>query len=177
MWPGNRTKGKNSKGGKNEWMEIFIFSSQNHLFWLQNSSPASDRVSAIIWEGNECKKMDMSVLEISGIIMSRVRFNKFSEFSKDLFYNQQLFHCRRKWQPTPVFLPGKSHGQRILVDCSPWDHKESGTTEHTGTHSYFRLYLMIKTLTLFLRHKYVYLKFCSQFSLGSVFLNLLQRSL
>ncbi|KAB1274868.1 putative homeodomain transcription factor 1 [Camelus dromedarius] len=44
----------------------------NHLFWLQNSSPASDRVSAIIWEGNECKKMDMSVLEISGIIMSRV---------------------------------------------------------------------------------------------------------
>lgn len=46
---------------------------QNHLFWLQNSSPASERVSAIIWEGNECKKMDMSVLEISGIIMSRVR--------------------------------------------------------------------------------------------------------
>uniref|UniRef100_F6PS93 Putative homeodomain transcription factor 1 n=1 Tax=Callithrix jacchus TaxID=9483 RepID=F6PS93_CALJA len=45
---------------------------QSHLFWLQNSSPASDRVSAIIWEGNECKKMDMSVLEISGIIMSRV---------------------------------------------------------------------------------------------------------
>ncbi|XP_037356901.1 protein PHTF1 isoform X1 [Talpa occidentalis] len=45
---------------------------QNHLFWLQNSSPASDRVSAIIWEGTECKKMDMSVLEISGIIMSRV---------------------------------------------------------------------------------------------------------
>ncbi|XP_069933947.1 protein PHTF1 isoform X5 [Oryctolagus cuniculus] len=45
---------------------------QNHLFWLQNSSPASDRVSAIIWEGNECKKMDMSVLEMSGIIMSRV---------------------------------------------------------------------------------------------------------
>uniref|UniRef100_A0A8C0XAT1 PHTF1/2 N-terminal domain-containing protein n=1 Tax=Castor canadensis TaxID=51338 RepID=A0A8C0XAT1_CASCN len=45
---------------------------QNHLFWLQNSSPASDRVSAIIWEGNECKKMDMSVLEISGVIMSRV---------------------------------------------------------------------------------------------------------
>ena len=27
---------------------------------------------------------------------------------------------RRKWQPTPVFLPGKSHGQRSLVDCSSW---------------------------------------------------------
>ena len=31
-------------------------------------------------------------------------------------------------QPTPVFLPGKSHGQRSLVGYSPWDHKESDTT-------------------------------------------------
>ena len=38
---------------------------------------------------------------------------------------------RRKWQPTPVFLPGKSHGQRSLVGYSPWGHKELDTTEHT----------------------------------------------
>ena len=31
---------------------------------------------------------------------------------------------RRKWQPTPVFLPGKSHGWRSLVGCSPWGRKE-----------------------------------------------------
>ena len=30
---------------------------------------------------------------------------------------------RRKWQPTPVFLPGESHGQRSLADCSLWGHK------------------------------------------------------
>ena len=36
---------------------------------------------------------------------------------------------RRKWRPTPVSLPGKSHGQRSLVGCSPWGRKESGTTE------------------------------------------------
>ena len=36
---------------------------------------------------------------------------------------------RRKWQPTPVSLPGKSHGQRSLVGCSPWGRKESGTYE------------------------------------------------
>ena len=30
---------------------------------------------------------------------------------------------RRKWQPAPVFLPGKSHGQRNLVGYSPWGHK------------------------------------------------------
>ena len=32
---------------------------------------------------------------------------------------------RKKWQPTPVFLPGKSHGQRSLAGYSPWDCKES----------------------------------------------------
>ena len=36
---------------------------------------------------------------------------------------------RRKWQPTPVFLPGKSHGRRSLVGYSPWGRKESDTTE------------------------------------------------
>ena len=33
-----------------------------------------------------------------------------------------------EWQPTPVFLPGESHGQRILVGYSPWGHKELDTT-------------------------------------------------
>ena len=37
---------------------------------------------------------------------------------------------RRKWQPTPVFLPGISHGQRSLAGYSPWGCKESDMTEH-----------------------------------------------
>ena len=49
---------------------------------------------------------------------------------------------RRKWQPTPAFLPGKFHGQRSMVGCSPWGHKESDTTEwlntHTHTHSGYK---------------------------------------
>ena len=36
---------------------------------------------------------------------------------------------RREWQPTPVVLPGKSHGQRSLVGYSPWGCKESDLTE------------------------------------------------
>ena len=40
---------------------------------------------------------------------------------------------RRKWQPTPVFLPEKSHGQRSLAGYSSWDHKESDTTEGLST--------------------------------------------
>ena len=35
---------------------------------------------------------------------------------------------RRKWQPTPVFLPGKSHGQKSLAGYSPWVSKESDMT-------------------------------------------------
>ena len=38
---------------------------------------------------------------------------------------------RRKWQPTPVLLPGESHGQRSLVGYSPWGRKESDMTEVT----------------------------------------------
>ena len=37
--------------------------------------------------------------------------------------------CRRAWQPTPLFLPGESHGQRSLVGYSPRSHKESDTTD------------------------------------------------
>ena len=42
-----------------------------------------------------------------------------------------LMNWRRKWQPTPVFLPVESHGQRSLVGCSPWGRTESDTTEAT----------------------------------------------
>ena len=37
----------------------------------------------------------------------------------------------RKWQPTPVFLPGKFHGQRHLAGCSSWGYSKSDTVEHT----------------------------------------------
>ncbi|MED6270144.1 hypothetical protein CHARACLAT_007006, partial [Characodon lateralis] len=45
----------------------------SQLNWLQACHPSKDRVSAIIWEQGECKKADMSVLEISGIILTRVK--------------------------------------------------------------------------------------------------------
>ena len=40
----------------------------------------------------------------------------------------------RQWHPTPVLLPGKSHGRKSLVGCSPWDRKESDTTERLYFH-------------------------------------------
>ena len=41
---------------------------------------------------------------------------------------------RRRWHPTPVFSPGKSHGQRSLVGCNPWGRKESDMTEWLHFH-------------------------------------------
>ena len=42
----------------------------------------------------------------------------------------------RKWQPTSIFLPGNSHGQRSLAGYSPWGHNESDMTEHPHTHAH-----------------------------------------
>ena len=58
---------------------------------------------------------------------------------------------RRAWQPTPVCLPGESHGQRSLVGYSPWGHKEldmTKATSHTHTHE---LWTKLENLPDFLK--------------------------
>ena len=45
-----------------------------------------------------------------------------------------IWYVVRQWHPTPVLLPGKSHGWRSLVGCSPWGCKESDTTERLHIH-------------------------------------------
>ena len=44
---------------------------------------------------------------------------------------REASYCRRKWQPTPVFLPGESQGWGSLVGCRLWGRTESDTTEAT----------------------------------------------
>ena len=49
-----------------------------------------------------------------------------------------LYHWRREWQPSPVFLPGESHGQRSLAGHGPWDLRESDmieVTKHARKHN------------------------------------------
>ena len=48
--------------------------------------------------------------------------------------NNSKRRWRRKWHPTPVLLPEKSHGRRSLVGCSPWGRKESDMTERIHFH-------------------------------------------
>ena len=54
----------------------------------------------------------------------------------EFFVSCQYIFWRRQWQPTPVFLPGKSHGRKRLVGCSPWGRTESDTTEVTQQQQY-----------------------------------------
>ena len=51
-----------------------------------------------------------------------------------LLHGNSKIYWRRRWHPTPVLLPGKSHGWRSLVGCSPWGHKESDMTEQLHFH-------------------------------------------
>ena len=55
---------------------------------------------------------------------------------------------RRKWQPTPIFLPGESHGQRSLVGDSPWGRKKSDTTEQLSMHVCTFVNRPLKTLLI-----------------------------
>ena len=50
---------------------------------------------------------------------------------------REYMYKYRQWQPTPVQLPGKSHGRRSLIGCNPWGLEESDTTEQL--HFYFSL--------------------------------------
>ena len=67
-------------------------------------------------------------------------FEIFQEWPFSLIFLQvhfplcRLFMWRRQWHPTPVLLPGKSHGRRSLVGCNPWGCKEPDTTEWLHFH-------------------------------------------
>ena len=56
---------------------------------------------------------------VYGVTQSRTRLMPLSK-SSSLMVEDREIEQRRQWYPTPVLLPGKSHGQRSLVGCSPW---------------------------------------------------------
>ena len=61
---------------------------------------------------------------VYGVTKSQTRLSDFT-------LTFTVMHWRRKWQPTPVFLPGESQGWGSLVGCCLWDHTESDMTEVT----------------------------------------------
>ena len=62
-----------------------------------------------------------------GTLLNTLWWSKWERNPKKRDYTHTYW--RRQWHPTPVLLPGKSHGRRSLVGCSPWGLKKSDTTE------------------------------------------------
>ena len=98
-----------------------------------------------------CKFKPMETQKYSGKKKNSRKFHKetlnllcpgsvYTAFTLCLQLFTQHLHCirhykhRRQWHPTPVLLPGKSHGRRSLVGCSPWGCKESDMTEQLHFH-------------------------------------------
>ena len=72
----------------------------------------------------------------------RARLQSESDTTERLHFHFLLFtfmHWRRKWQPTPVFLPGESQGWQSLVGCRLWGRTGSDTTERLHFHFHFSL--------------------------------------
>ena len=73
---------------------------------------------------------------VTWMYLQRIKLSELSKKEKDK-YHMTPFICgmrRRQWHPTLVLLPGKFHGWRSLVGCSPWGREESDTTERLHFH-------------------------------------------
>ena len=87
----------------------------------------------IFCDSVDCSLPGFSVLRIfQARILEWIALSYSMDYLTILYVNYtsiKLKFQRRQWHPTPVLLPGKPHGQRSLVGCSPWGREESDTTE------------------------------------------------
>ena len=87
---------------------------------------------------NELYSVDItrwSVTKSDWLYSLQPKMDKLYTVSKNMMGHWLWFRSRRRWwHPTPVLLPGKSHGWRSLVGCSPWGREESDTTEWLHFH-------------------------------------------
>ena len=80
-----------------------------------------------IWKQPRCPSADEWIRKL-WYIYTQWNITQLLKRTLSLF---TFMHWRRKWQPTPVFLPGESQGRGSLVGCRLWGHTESDTTEVT----------------------------------------------
>ena len=127
-------------------IRVFPSESVLHIRWPKywcfsfNISPSNEHLGLISF------RMDwLDVLVVQGTLKSLLQYHsskasilRCSAWSSWRVMSQITLPCmvwkRRQWQPTPVLLPGKSHGWRNLVGCSLWGLEESDTTERIHFH-------------------------------------------
>ena len=87
-----------------------------------------------------CKELDMTDrLMLSFILKFIGKKGQFLHIYLHILSPTSILPRKRKWQPTPVFLPGESHGRRSLVGCSLQGRKESDRTERLHFHFHLEL--------------------------------------
>ena len=92
---------------------------------------ALERTRAVPSTGSPCSCLTMLCSAASQVALAVKNLPANVRDAKRLRFDPWLgkIPWGRKWQPTPVFLPGKFHRQRSLAGYSPWGHRESDTTE------------------------------------------------
>ena len=89
----------------------------------------------IIYQSIHNRAMLDSIQYILKFIIYIYLFSSTQLLLEQIIHTFQDYFRRRRWHPTPVLLPGKSHGRRSLVGCSPWDREELDTTERLHFHA------------------------------------------
>ena len=110
---------------------IFLTQASNKhvLHWKVGSSPPAPprKPKSLLWE--LCPVSIKGWLLLSNVLIKLPTFT--NNFSPNKFNGRISYLGRWTWQPTPIFLPGESHGQRSLTGYSSQGHKESAITEVT----------------------------------------------
>ena len=94
----------------------------------------SQETGKVVWYSHLFKNFPEFVVihTVKGFgVVNEAEVDVFLELSCFFFVVQWMLAWRRKWQPSPVFLPGESQGQGRLVGCCLWGRTESDTTEET----------------------------------------------
>ena len=109
-------------------LRIFLLNINLELFCISihKKKVMAPHSSTLAWKSCLENPMDGGAwcTAVRGVANSRTRLSDFT-------FTFTFMHWRRKWQPTPVFLPGESQGQGSLVGCRLWGCTESDMTEAT----------------------------------------------
>jgi len=122
--------------GNSKMEEVGFLPSRNWGAWRDEGVNRCDLCQLLVFNFSElqfssclsCRASQVAQWQRSHLQCRRHRRHGFDPWVRKILW-------RKKQQPTPVFLPRKSHGQRSLVGYSPWGHKELDTTERLRTHA------------------------------------------